>query len=108
MNIVRSGSVNESHMDFTTGAPCVVPRSCDAQGAHTGRPCPNAAVQWQDIENPNLLLHAHVCQQHRALSATSADHKANESHSMLYRTLVHPLSFLVIGAIVVTKVLGIW
>ncbi len=108
MNVVRSGPVREPHQDFTTGAPCVVPAACDAQGARTGRACPNTAVQWQDVENPNLLLHAHVCQEHMALRGTSADLQPSGSHSVLYRTLVHPLSFLLVGAIVVTKVLGIW
>lgn len=96
MNIVRSGPVHEPHRDFTTGAPCVVPPACDAQGARTGRPCTNAAVRWQDVENPNLLLHAHVCQEHMALRGTSADTRSDESHSVLYRTIV------------VTKVLGVW
>lgn len=108
MNIVRSGPVLDPHHDFTTGAPCVVPPACDAQGARTGRACTNTAVQWQDVENPNLLLHAHVCQEHRALSGTSADRQPNDSHSVLYRTLVHPLVFLLVGVIVVTKVLGLW
>ena len=108
MDIVRSGPVHEPHQDFTTGAPCVVPPACDAQGARTGRACPNTAVKWQDVENPNLLLHAHVCQEHMALRGTSADLQPSASHSVLYRTLVHPLSFLLVGAIVVTKVLGIW
>ena len=61
-----------------------------------------------EFENPNLLLHAHVCQEHRALSGTSADRQPNDSHSVLYRTLVHPLVFLLVGVIVVTKVLGLW
>src|SRR3954454_1183851 len=105
MNIVRSGGVYEAHRDFTTGAPCAHPPACDAQGARTGVTCANAAVQWQDIENPNLLLHAHVCQQHKALQGTSADPGLNDSHSVLYRTVVHPLSFLFVGAVVVTKML---
>lgn len=116
MNIVRMGSVREPHMDFTTGMPCVVPPRCDAQGAYSGKTCPNPVVQWQDIEDPNLHLHAHVCQQHRALKATTADmpsrrtppNREDESHSVLYRTLVHPLVLLVIVVIMVTKVLGLW
>jgi len=110
MNIVRSGSVSEPHFDFTTGQPCVVPPRCDAQGALTGKACPNQAVQWQDVENPNLLLHAHVCQEHRALKATTADKAGRDdaAHSWLYRTLVHPLVGLAILIVVATKMFGLW
>jgi hypothetical protein len=110
MNIVRSGSVSEPHSDFTTGRPCVVPPRCDAQGAHSGKTCPNPAVQWQDVQNPNLLLHAHVCQEHRALKATTADKagRDHEVHSWLYRTFVHPLVGLAMLIVVATKIIGLW
>lgn len=110
MNVVRSGLVDGPHLDFTTAQTCVVPPKCDAQGAHSGKPCPNPAVQWQDVENPNLLLHAHVCKDHRALKATTADAppRGDDSHSVLYRTLVHPLVGLAVVVAIATKALGIW
>lgn len=110
VNVVRSGSVNMPHVDFTTGQACVVTPRCDAQGAHSGKLCPNSAVKWQDVENPNLLLHAHVCKQHQALKTTTADlpPRGDESHSWLYRTLVHPLVAVVVLVVIAMKALGLW
>lgn len=123
METLRAGPIQVTHDDFTTGERCIVPPACDTHGAWSGATCPNVAVQWVDLSSPDLLLHAHLCKQHQKVAALTAAAPPptgqiftpsgwpirDESHSVLYRSLVHPLTVVVIVLVALAaKVLGWW